>query len=361
MENTPYNQKIQQQLMEINLRHLKNLDETGKQVLESNLVPLVKPLIKYDDSVREGSGLVSGLLSTFGLGAPTSDEGKVAGRKRGRPRKTAKGALSGLFDAIGLGQEDQAKLKAAGLFDQIADGFTTGFKMPFQLVNKVLGGAKTKKLKAGLIKIAKGRQVGGYKAHYGMESMPIKSGNGLNARAVGSGNVGAGIFDDIGDFVGNVKNVLPLAAMIGIGKKGRKGGAVGVEAMAENKNALTGGKRRPGRPRKAGGPISGLLGAFGLGKDMEGGKRRPGRPRKAGMEAGGLFDDILGTVGKVVKTTADVAPDAVKLFKMVKGKGAKCCGGASPWIAHCKAFAKKHNMSYRDALKDARCKSSYKK
>jgi hypothetical protein len=66
-------------------------------------------------------------------------------------------------------------------------------------------------------------------------------------------------------------------------------------------------------------------------------------------------------VGKVVKTTADVAPDAVKLFKMVKGKGAKCCGGASPWIAHCKAFAKKHNMSYRDALKDARCKSSYKK
>ena len=394
MENTPYNQKIQQQLMEINLRHLKNLDETGKQVLESNLVPLVKPLIKYDDSVKEGSGLVSGLLSTFGLGAPTSDEGKIAGRKRGRPRKTAKGALSGLFDAIGLGQEDQAKLKAAGLFDQIADGFTTGFKMPFQLVNKVLGGAKTKKLKAGLIKIAKGRQVGGYKAHYGMESQTVKSGNGLNARAVGSGNVAAGIFDDIGDFVGNVKNVLPLAAMIGIGKKGKRGrprkaGAVGVEAMAENKNALTGGKRRPGRPRKAGGPISGLLGAFGLGKDMEAGKKRGrprkaggpisgllgafglgkdmeagkkrGRPRKAGMEAGGLFDDILGTVGKVVKTTADVAPDAVKLFKMVKGKGAKCCGGASQWINHVKAFAKKHNMSYRDALKDARCKSSYKK
>jgi len=152
MENTPYNQKIQEQLMQINLRHLQNLDDTGKQVLESNLVPLVKPLIKYDDSVKEGSGLVSGLLSTFGLGAPTSAEGKMAGRKRGRPSKKAQmeagGPLSGLFDAIGLGKEDQGKLKAAGLFDDIARGFTTGFKMPFQLVNKVLGGEKGKKFKA---------------------------------------------------------------------------------------------------------------------------------------------------------------------------------------------------------------------
>jgi hypothetical protein len=48
---------------------------------------------------------------------------------------------------------------------------------------------------------------------------------------------------------------------------------------------------------------------------------------------------------------------------MVKGKGVKSAGAkkSSPWIAHCLAFAKKHKMSYRDALKDARCKSSYKK
>ena len=324
MENTPYNQKIQQQVMEINARHLRNLDATGKQVLESNLVPLVKPLVKYDESVKEGSGLFSGLLDTFGLGAPTSDEGKKAGR-RGRPRKSVKagmeasGIFSGILDSIGLGKEDQEKLKGAGLFDDIARGFTTGFKMPFQLVNKVLGGAKTKKLKAGLIKIAKGRQmggygssrVGGYKAHYGMPSKTIKSGNGINARAVGSGNdmEGAGIFDDVGEFVGNFKKVLPLAKMIGIGKKQRgrprKGGAVGVDAMAEHRNALTGG-----------GPLSGLLGAIGLGEEKSAGRRR--------------------------------------------GKGAKC-GGASLWIQHCKAYAKKHKLSFKDAMKDPKCKSSYKK
>lgn len=33
----------------------------------------------------------------------------------------------------------------------------------------------------------------------------------------------------------------------------------------------------------------------------------------------------------------------------------------SKWIDHVKAFATKHKMSYRDALKDPKCKSSYKK
>lgn len=31
------------------------------------------------------------------------------------------------------------------------------------------------------------------------------------------------------------------------------------------------------------------------------------------------------------------------------------------WVAHIKAFAAKHKMSYSEALKDPRCKSSYKK
>ena len=33
----------------------------------------------------------------------------------------------------------------------------------------------------------------------------------------------------------------------------------------------------------------------------------------------------------------------------------------SAWITHVKAFSKKYNISYRDALKSAQCKSSYKK
>ena len=31
------------------------------------------------------------------------------------------------------------------------------------------------------------------------------------------------------------------------------------------------------------------------------------------------------------------------------------------WIMHVKDYAKKHNMSYRDALKNPACKASYKK
>jgi hypothetical protein len=33
----------------------------------------------------------------------------------------------------------------------------------------------------------------------------------------------------------------------------------------------------------------------------------------------------------------------------------------NPWIKHVKDFAAKHKMSYTAALKDPRCKSSYKK
>ena len=34
---------------------------------------------------------------------------------------------------------------------------------------------------------------------------------------------------------------------------------------------------------------------------------------------------------------------------------------ASSWIDHVKMYAKEHNMKYSDALKDSKCKSSYKK
>jgi len=33
----------------------------------------------------------------------------------------------------------------------------------------------------------------------------------------------------------------------------------------------------------------------------------------------------------------------------------------SPWIAHCKAFAKKHNLTYPQALSHPDCKGTYKK
>jgi len=308
MENNPYNRNIAEQLKIINDSYLSHLNKTGKQVVDSDLVPLVKPNIKYE--------------------------------------------ANGFFN-----------------FDDMVNGLSTGFQMPLKLVNKVLGGKK----EAGLIKIAKG------KAHYGQEATSVKSGNCIG-RAVGCGNKsleGSGIFDEIGDLASNIKKILPLAAVVGIGKKGkgrpRKAGSVGVQSMAENKNALTGGKKR-GRPSKkqmeGGGPISSILGAFGLGRDTVGGKKR-GRPSKKQMEGSGLFDDILSSVGKVVRTAADVAPDAISIAKLVKGKGktsikAKACGRAKAggakagkWIDHVKSYAKENNISFKDALKQA--KSSYKK
>lgn len=33
----------------------------------------------------------------------------------------------------------------------------------------------------------------------------------------------------------------------------------------------------------------------------------------------------------------------------------------NPWIQHVKRFALSHGMSYSEALKDPRCKASYKK
>jgi len=302
MQNTPYNQKIAEQLKAINDEYLVHLNKTGKQVVDSDLVPLVKPNIKY-----EGEGLLSGILGSLGMGKEVE-----GGKKRGRPSKKDKQMVaSGFLDEMrnahfGFGKrrgrpskskpveavvkggkrrgrpsKKDKQMMASGFFDDMVSGISQGFAMPFQLANKVLGGKKSKEDKeGGLIKIAKG------KAHYGKQSISVKSGNGVG-RAVGCGNAGmegAGIFDDIGSFVGNVKKVLPLAAMVGIGKKGgkrgrpRKAGNVGVEAMAEHRNALTGGAKK-----------------------------------------------------------------------------------SSKWIDHVKAYAKKHNMKYSECLKDAKCKSSYKK
>lgn len=33
----------------------------------------------------------------------------------------------------------------------------------------------------------------------------------------------------------------------------------------------------------------------------------------------------------------------------------------NPWIAHVKAYAKKHGMKYNEALRHPACKASYKK
>lgn len=75
-------------------------------------------------------------------------------------------------------------------------------------------------------------------------------------------------------------------------------------------------------------------------------------PKDKSMEGSGILDLL---------TLPFTLPS--KILSAVTGKGgAKAKKTAkSPWIAHVKAFAAKHGMSYRDALRSPQCRASYKK
>jgi len=75
------------------------------------------------------------------------------------------------------------------------------------------------------------------------------------------------------------------------------------------------------------------------------------------------FKNSFGVAMGIIGDVAEVALPLVGLGhgKKVKGKGKS--GGSKPpnkWVMHVKQFSIKNKMSYKDALKDPRCKSSYK-
>jgi hypothetical protein len=43
-----------------------------------------------------------------------------------------------------------------------------------------------------------------------------------------------------------------------------------------------------------------------------------------------------------------------------KAAGTRAAAAQNPWIAHVKKFAAQHGISYREALRNPACKSSYK-
>ena len=106
------------------------------------------------------------------------------------------------------------------------------------------------------------------------------------------------------------------------GGRRRRGGA---DLLVEEPQVEGGRRRRRGK-----GILSGLLGSIGLGmpegpqQPLEGGRRRRGK------------GDPVVAEGKKKK-----AP--------------------SKWIMHCKEYAKKHNLKYNEALKDPKCRMSYRK
>jgi hypothetical protein len=119
------------------------------------------------------------------------------------------------------------------------------------------------------------------------------------------------------------------------GKKGKKGsgilsdvlGSIGLGETEDKIDDLEGS-----------GILSGLLGAVGLGQgNLEGGMS--------------LYDSL--TLSKKDKDMRSLIND-IKSGKLGNGKKKK----SSKWIEHVKAYAKKHNLKYSEALKKA--KASYK-
>jgi hypothetical protein len=73
---------------------------------------------------------------------------------------------------------------------------------------------------------------------------------------------------------------------------------------------------------------------------------------KAGASVG---NDALGVLTQTSSQMAAQAPDKLTQMAMSGGKERK----PSPWIAHVKAYAAQHGLSYKDAMSQA--KSTYKR
>lgn len=74
-------------------------------------------------------------------------------------------------------------------------------------------------------------------------------------------------------------------------------------------------------------------------------------------EGKGIFD-LLAAPAKLLSAVAGAKP---KRKAGAISAAAKPKKSTSPWIAHVKAFAAKHGISYRDALRSPKCKEEYRK
>lgn len=143
---------------------------------------------------------------------------------------------------------------------------------------------------------------------------------------------GDGLFGDIWD---GVKSIF--------------GGSIPDELLEDVEPVVEGGKK--GRKNTGKGQCDCMEGGVAFPKVVKGGKKKKG---------GNILDDLVDDVSKV----APLLP-LIALGKPKKGRAEPVEGGkkkkSSSWIEHVKAYAKKHNMKYPDALKDAKCKASYRK
>jgi hypothetical protein len=191
------------------------------------------------------------------------------------------------------------------------------------------------------------------------------------------------------------QNVAPFLPLLGVGKR-KAGRPRKMKGGAEVGAGVTGGKRKAGRPRKTTKGYKGKGEELLMEEPVEGGKRKGGKlidllknykggaevgagvtggkkkvhKIKGGMKGEGIFSSLLSKIGlgegEMPESEEDM--EGGKRRKGKKGKGVTggaSTGGkkkrsASPWIAHVKAYAKAHKMKYNEALKDPKCKASYK-
>lgn len=306
MEDTPYNRKVLEKLKEIQNHYLIHQNMTGKSVLDSDKVPLVAPNVNY-----EASGFLSNALSAIGLGKSEMKKRVGRPRKGGKKQMEGSGVLSSALSLIGLG-EGEAEMIG-------------GKKKRGRPSKKQMEGSGV--LSSALSLIGLGEGEAKMKKRVGR---PKKGGNIKTAvgRPIGSGMDGAGFFDDLKSLA------LPVV---------KKMGSQALRNLAETYDPQQPQRRRQrGRPRRKAGSV---------GVDTQ--AMQPNL-----LTGNGIFSDILDGVSKAAKTTGDV----LSIAKMIKGKGMDGGKkGTSKWIQHCKAYAKKHKMTFKDAMKSADCKKSYKK
>jgi hypothetical protein len=339
MEDNAYNRMIAEQVKRINSKYLIDEMAKGYMVDDKNIIKnSVRGLGRrrggdWDTQTAllthknvEGGGWFDDVLGTVAHVAPLAMMalGKPKkGGKRGRPRKggiatggemAGEGIFSSILGSIGLGKEG---------------GIATG-----------------------------GIATGGRK-----RGRPRKGGIATGGIATGGIATGGGWLDDVLGTATNLykkgKSVAEKYAPLAqegyeLYKKVQKVRKPKEEKKEEAQQEVAQPMGRRGRRGRRGGIATG-------------GMRQRLNARAVGgayadLEGAGWFDDVLDGVKKVADTAVSVVPLAMKV--MGKGKkGGIATGGkkTSNWISHVKAFAKKHKMKYNEALKDPKCKASYKK
>jgi len=421
MENNAYNRMIAGEVDNIIRNFINYQQKTGKEMKDDSIVPLVNANTSYGKGQMHGSGVFGDILDTVKAVGSIAPLAIMALKAAGKPRKGGKKRGGNIFDDVLDGVKTVAPLAMMALGKQKRGGeFKT---VPTRALAPANIRASARTVRSGngsyaraigcgamdsemfeknggsifgsLIpfgnmiglnedgKVAGKRRPGRPKKGGSLLGSIIPFGNMIGLNEDGRSKKGGNFFDDLVSGVGSVvkttAQTLPDAIQIGKlltrGKgRPRKAGSIGVDLMAETKNNLLTQKRRA----KKGGNIfddivSGvgsvvkatadtLPSALAIGKMLAKGEPESEQERVGEGFLDDVFSGVKSTIRSVpgaLKQTVDVARDISDIRKILKG--GKKVAKSSKWIEHCKAFAKKHKISFKDAMKDPRCKNSYKK